>query len=81
VVHTHEVIDRQPEIIILSWCGKKADRASVCGRPGWQDLPAVRDGQVHEISSDDILQPGPRLLKGFGRLCEIVSGSPVCSRS
>jgi iron complex transport system substrate-binding protein len=31
----------------------------VTGRPGWDAIPAVRDGQVVEIKSAILLAPGP----------------------
>jgi iron complex transport system substrate-binding protein len=34
----------------------------VAARPGWADVPAVRHGQLFEIKSADILQPGPAAL-------------------
>ena len=34
----------------------------VAARPGWNGVPAVRDGQLHEIKSSIILQPGPAAL-------------------
>jgi iron complex transport system substrate-binding protein len=57
-----EVARRQPDLILGSWCGKKFRPASVAARPGWQDIPAVRNGQLHEIKSPIILQPGPAAL-------------------
>jgi iron complex transport system substrate-binding protein len=56
------IIDRAPDIIIGSWCGKKFRSEKVAARPGWQDVPAVRNGQLFEIKSADILQPGPAAL-------------------
>lgn len=56
------VISRQPDIIIGSWCGKKFRPEKVAARPGWDDIPAVRDGELHEIKSPLILQPGPAAL-------------------
>lgn len=56
------VIERQPDIIIGSWCGKRFRPEKVAARPGWQAMPAVRDGQLHEIKSCDLLQPGPAAL-------------------
>jgi iron complex transport system substrate-binding protein len=56
------IIDRAPDIIIGSWCGKKFRPEKVAARPGWQDVPAVRTGQIFEIKSADILQPGPASL-------------------
>lgn len=57
-----EVIRRAPELIIGSWCGKRFRPEQVRARPGWDAIPAVRDGQVFEIKSPDILSPGPAAL-------------------
>jgi len=57
-----EVIRRKPEVIFGSWCGKKFRPERVAARPGWQDIPAVKQGELHEIKSADILQPGPAAL-------------------
>ncbi|MGY0194500.1 cobalamin-binding protein [Leptothrix sp. BB-4] len=57
-----EVLRRAPELILGSWCGRKFQPATVAARPGWDTLPAVRDGQVFEIKSSEILQPGPAAL-------------------
>ena len=57
-----EVIRRAPDIILGSWCGKKFRPEKVAARPGWQAIPAVRDGQLFEIKSPLILQPGPAAL-------------------
>ncbi|MBU6416915.1 MAG: cobalamin-binding protein [Xanthomonadaceae bacterium] len=57
-----EVIRRQPDLILASWCGKKFQPATVAARAGWNEIPAVRDGELHEIKSPIILQPGPAAL-------------------
>jgi iron complex transport system substrate-binding protein len=56
------VVQRAPDIILGSWCGKKFRPEKVAARPGWQAIPAVRDGELHEIKSPLILQPGPAAL-------------------
>jgi iron complex transport system substrate-binding protein len=53
---------RAPDILVGSWCGKKFRPEKVAARPGWDAMPAVRDGELHEIKSCDILQPGPAAL-------------------
>ncbi len=53
---------RAPDIIVGSWCGKKFRPEKVAARSGWADVPAVQNGQLHEIKSCDILQPGPAAL-------------------
>ena len=69
-----EVVRRQPDIIIGSWCGKKFRPQHVAARPGWQDVPAVQNAQLFEIKSADILQPGPAALTdGVDQLHRIVS--------
>ena len=57
-----EVPRRAPEIVLGSWCGKKFQPQRLAARPGWDAIPAVRDGYVREIKSSLILQPGPAAL-------------------
>ena len=57
-----EVVRRQPDIILGSWCGKKFQPGTVAARPGWAQVPAVRSGFLREIKSSLILQPGPAAL-------------------
>ncbi len=57
-----EVPRRAPDIILGSWCGKKFRPKQVAARPGWGLVPAVREGELHEIKSPLILQPGPAAL-------------------
>ncbi|TQD48924.1 cobalamin-binding protein [Lysobacter aestuarii] len=57
-----EVVRRAPDIVFGSWCGKKFQPGKVATRPGWDAIPAVRDGELHEIKSPLILQPGPAAL-------------------
>lgn len=57
-----EVVRRAPDIIFGSWCGKKFRPEHVAARPGWDAVPAVRNGELHEIKSAIILQPGPAAL-------------------
>jgi len=60
---------RAPDIIVGSWCGKKFRPEKVAARAGWAEVPAVRDAELHEIKSCDILQPGPAALTdGLERL-------------
>jgi len=67
------IVARAPDIVIGSWCGKKFRPEKVAARAGWQDVPAVRDGQLFEIKSADILQPGPAALTdGVEQLHQIV---------
>lgn len=69
-----EVIERAPDLILGSWCGKKFRPEKVAAREGWDRIPAVRDGELHEIKSPNILQPGPAALTdGVREIAAIVS--------
>ncbi|HWG68025.1 MAG TPA: cobalamin-binding protein [Steroidobacteraceae bacterium] len=57
-----EVVRRAPDIVLGSWCGKRFRPERVAARAGWEAIPAVRDGELHEIKSPLILQPGPAAL-------------------
>ncbi len=68
-----EIVRRNPDIIIGSWCGKKFRAEKVASRAGWEDVSAVKNGQLFEIKSADILQPGPAALTdGVAQMHKIV---------
>ena len=74
IADPNEVVQRQPDIIFGSWCGKKFRPERVAARPDWSEIPAVRDGELHEIKSAIILQPGPAALTdGLDSLHKIIS--------
>src|SRR5205823_6856177 len=69
-----EVARRDPEVVIASWCGRKAKREKIVARPGWDQVAAVRGDQLYEVKSTFILQPGPAALTdGVDQLARIVS--------
>lgn len=69
-----EVIARQPQVILGSWCGKKFRPDRVAARPGWNRIPAVQEQRLYEIKSVDILQPGPAALTdGVRRIHQILA--------
>src|SRR5439155_12229384 len=75
VANPNLVIEKQPEVILASWCGKKFRPERLVSRPGWQAIPAVREDQLFEIKSADILQPGPAALTdGVRRMHDIFRG-------
>ena len=59
IVASSDVVVAAPDIILASWCGKKVVPRKIRERPGWDAIPAVRNGRVIEIKSPLILQPGP----------------------
>jgi iron complex transport system substrate-binding protein len=68
-----DVARRDPEVVIASWCGKKARRDVIVARPGFDAVTAVRQDQLYEVKSAIILQPGPAALDdGVRALARIV---------
>jgi iron complex transport system substrate-binding protein len=75
IVSSAAVVEKAPDVMIASWCGKKFRPERVRERAGWNSMPAVRDGELHEVKSAEILQPGPAALTdGVRRLQAIISG-------
>jgi iron complex transport system substrate-binding protein len=69
-----EVARRAPELVVASWCGRKARRETIAGREGWAAVPAVRDDQLYEVKSTIVLQPGPAALSdGVAALARVVA--------
>jgi len=75
IANGSEVIKRNPDIIIGSWCGKKFSADKVRARSGWQAINAVANDELYEIKSPNILQPGPAALTdGLSELQSIING-------
>ncbi|TCM85253.1 cobalamin-binding protein [Rhodovulum steppense] len=76
VVTDAEVIAAAPEVILGSWCGKKLRPEKIAARPGWDRVPAVRSGRIHEIKAPLILSPGPAALtEGLEAICTALRGA------
>lgn len=73
IVTPEEVVRRNPDVIIASWCGKAVRKERIVARTGWSDVAAVRSGHIYEIKSAYILQPGPAsLTEGLRQLHDII---------
>jgi len=77
IVDPDEVVRRNPEVIIGSWCGKPVRPKKIAERTGWENIAAVRHGRIHEVKSAYILQPGPAALtEGVQQLHTIIHSAP-----
>jgi len=73
IVEPAHVVERNPDVIVASWCGKAMKKRTIVERPGWDRVNAIRGDHVHEIKSTYILQPGPAsLTEGVTRLHAIL---------
>lgn len=57
-----EPVRRDPDVMVASWCGKMFKPDVVRARTGWESFRPALDGELHEIESPVILQPGPAAL-------------------
>jgi iron complex transport system substrate-binding protein len=74
VVQSAEIVRRNPDVIIASWCGKAVRKERIATRSGWNQIAAVRHGHIYEIKSAYILQPGPAsLTEGVRQLHEVIA--------
>jgi iron complex transport system substrate-binding protein len=71
-VESSAVCNADPQIIFASWCGKPVDLRQITTRPGWDVMSAVKTGEIYEIDSPDILQPGPGVLEGVKKISAII---------
>jgi iron complex transport system substrate-binding protein len=81
VVTPEAVAEKDPEVVIASWCGKVVRRQTIINRPGWDQVSAVRASRIYEIKSTYILQPGPAsLTEGVTRLHACIRGDGQMAR-
>jgi iron complex transport system substrate-binding protein len=74
VVNAAEVVARDPEVILASWCGKRVKTEEIYSRAGWERISAVREGHVYVIPSTCILQPGPAsLTEGVRQIHQVLA--------
>src|SRR5687768_1728103 len=73
IVSSEHVIDRAPDVIIGSWCGKPVREERIRSRPGWHDVPAYRNSHDYEVKSTYLLQTSPAALtEGVSQLEKII---------
>jgi iron complex transport system substrate-binding protein len=82
IVTPAQVVAANPDVVIASWCGRKVSKEQIRGRENWSQIPAVRSGDIYEIKSTYILQPGPAALTEGVRqlhtiLARVAKGEPA----
>jgi iron complex transport system substrate-binding protein len=75
IVAPADVVPRDPEVIIASWCGKKVNKDAIRRRAGWDAVSAIKNDRIAEVKSTYILQPGPAALtEGVRQIHAILAG-------
>ncbi|HEY8388892.1 MAG TPA: cobalamin-binding protein [Parasegetibacter sp.] len=73
IADPQEVVNRNPDIILASWCGKKFKKDRLLARKNWEKINAVKTDQIFEIKSSVILQPGPAAVTdGIKEIAKII---------
>lgn len=72
-IDEESMIAANPDVIITTYGYYKKDAVSeVTARKGWQDVNAVKNGQVFDVPSDLVTRSGPRLIEGVEELAKAV---------
>ncbi len=72
--------EARPEVVVLMPCGFPPERTlaewrALTALPGWEDLPAVRAGQVWVVDGPAYFnRPGPRVVRGAEVLAHVLHG-------
>jgi iron complex transport system substrate-binding protein len=67
-----EILDRDPEVIILADADAGESAQTVKARPGWGVISAVKNDRIYVIDPDIISRPGPRVVDGLEQLARVL---------
>ncbi len=74
-ISEEQVIQRDPEFMVTTekYAGSgPTPEQKIRERDGWENLRAVRDGHILNLSDDSLVRPGPRLADGARQLYEFL---------
>lgn len=72
-----EVKRRNPDHICMVWVGIKEEKMRpelIRSRPGWSEMKAVKEGNIHVLEESLFCRPSPRLLEGLRKLSITIHG-------
>jgi iron complex transport system substrate-binding protein len=67
-----QVVAADPAFIILGDSMWGITPEAVAARPGWENLSAVKNGQVLPFDDNLVSRPGPRLVDGLEALARLL---------
>src|SRR4029079_8584123 len=71
-INAEEVIQSNPEVIILSDAAYGVPPESVGKRPGWDVIAAVKENHVFAIDDNLVSRPGPRVIDGLEAAAKLI---------
>jgi len=72
-VSSEEIILRDPEIIVVGWCGfgGRVNLEDIKRRTGWNSIDAVRNNRIYAVDESLFARPGPRIVEGLESLAQL----------
>ena len=71
-ISLEQVVAADPAFIILGDARYGVSPESIAQRPGWENLSAVKNGQVLPFNDDLVSRPGPRLVDALEELAKLL---------
>ncbi|SES68832.1 iron complex transport system substrate-binding protein [Oceanobacillus limi] len=72
-----DVKRKNPDHICMVWVGVKEEKMNpelVKKRPGWSNMDAIKEGNIHVLEESLYCRPSPRLLEGLRKLTALLTG-------
>ena len=71
-----DVVSARPDKLFIDLCSSDLARSVreitwLAAQPGWNDLPAIRSGEVYLIDHSTLSRPGPRVVDGLELLAQL----------
>jgi len=67
-----EILDRDPEVIVLADADAGESAETVKARPGWSAISAVKNDRIYVVDPDLISRPNPRVVDGLEELARVL---------
>ncbi len=77
-ISEEQVLEANPDVIvtIAMYFGEgQTPTEEILSRPGWQDVTAVKNGAILNLTNNELSRPGPRLASGAQMLFDFVLGT------
>ena len=76
-VSEEQVLKANPDVIvtIAMYFGEgQTPVEEILSRPGWQDVTAVKNGDIFNLPNNELSRPGPRIADGAKALFDFIKG-------
>lgn len=67
-----DLVNSNPDVIVLGGANWGVSAEEVASRPIWQDLDAVKNGNIYAIDDTTLVRPGPRIANGLELLAGLI---------